>query len=211
MLLSANEGAVSLSQLGTRDLNFKAREKWCKIILLISVLYKGAVNLDGATQSLFTRSAAQLGLYLFKVNNQLGPSLTRSKTCQWAEAPLRRFPTTLLPCSALPTLLCIRSTASGGHLPWALQTAAVLPPIWRIFLVGRIPACHEYVSSSKPAITKIAQMLAAYPENGGRGGGRGGEQEEAQRGALRRFYVRDGGGPRNVRGGWLSPPCAPPY
>jgi hypothetical protein len=40
MLLSANEGAVSLSQLGTRDLNFKAREKWCKIILLISVLYK---------------------------------------------------------------------------------------------------------------------------------------------------------------------------
>ena len=36
MLLSANEGAVSLSQLGTRDLNFKAREKFCKIILLIS-------------------------------------------------------------------------------------------------------------------------------------------------------------------------------
>ena len=35
MLLSANEGAVSLSQLGTRDLNFKAREKFCKIILLI--------------------------------------------------------------------------------------------------------------------------------------------------------------------------------
>ena len=25
--------------------------------------------------------------------------------------------------------------------------------------------CHEYVSSSKPAITKMAQMLAAYPEN----------------------------------------------
>ncbi len=36
MLLSANERAVSLSQLGTRDLNFKAREKLCKIILLIS-------------------------------------------------------------------------------------------------------------------------------------------------------------------------------
>ena len=36
MLLSANERAVSLSQLGTRDLNFKAREKFCKIILLIS-------------------------------------------------------------------------------------------------------------------------------------------------------------------------------
>ncbi len=33
------------------------------------------------------------------------------------------------------------------------------------FLVGRIPVCHEYMSSSKPAITKIAQMLAAYPEN----------------------------------------------
>ncbi len=32
-------------------------------------------------------------------------------------------------------------------------------------MLGRIPACHEYVSSSKPAITKIAQMLAAYPEN----------------------------------------------
>ena len=25
--------------------------------------------------------------------------------------------------------------------------------------------CHEYVSSSKPAITKMAQTLAAYPEN----------------------------------------------
>jgi hypothetical protein len=25
--------------------------------------------------------------------------------------------------------------------------------------------CHEYVSSSKPSITKMAQMLAAYPEN----------------------------------------------
>ncbi len=36
MLLSANERAVSLSQLGTRDLNFKAREKFGKIILLIS-------------------------------------------------------------------------------------------------------------------------------------------------------------------------------
>ncbi len=36
MLLSANERAVSLSQLGTRDLNFKAREEFCKIILLIT-------------------------------------------------------------------------------------------------------------------------------------------------------------------------------
>jgi hypothetical protein len=34
--IAANEWAVSLSQLGTRDLNFKAREKFCKIILLIS-------------------------------------------------------------------------------------------------------------------------------------------------------------------------------
>jgi hypothetical protein len=25
--------------------------------------------------------------------------------------------------------------------------------------------CHEYVSSSKLAITKMAQTLAAYPEN----------------------------------------------
>jgi hypothetical protein len=40
MLLSANEGAVSLSQLGTQAVNFRAREIWCKIILLISVLYK---------------------------------------------------------------------------------------------------------------------------------------------------------------------------
>jgi hypothetical protein len=40
MLLSANEGAVSLSQLGTRDLNFKSREKWCKIILFISAFLK---------------------------------------------------------------------------------------------------------------------------------------------------------------------------
>ncbi len=36
MLLSANEWAVSLSQLGTRDLNLKAWEKFCKIIVLIS-------------------------------------------------------------------------------------------------------------------------------------------------------------------------------
>jgi hypothetical protein len=36
MLLSANDRAVSLSQLGTRDLNFKASKKFCKIILLIS-------------------------------------------------------------------------------------------------------------------------------------------------------------------------------
>jgi hypothetical protein len=31
MLLPANEGAVSLSQLGTPDFNFKAREKCCKL------------------------------------------------------------------------------------------------------------------------------------------------------------------------------------
>ena len=33
------------------------------------------------------------------------------------------------------------------------------------FFGWKILACHEYMSSSKPAITKIAQMLAAYPEN----------------------------------------------
>ncbi len=45
-----------------------------------------------------------------------------------------------------------------------------------------------------------------------RSGGGGGQREEAQGGALRRFHVRDGGGPRKcMRRPAFPPPRAPPH
>jgi hypothetical protein len=120
--------------------------------------------------------AAQLALYLFKVNNQLklyqgrvwftGTKSDKLKTVPMGRNTVSQVPHDIAALLGLanPSLYTFHSfrrtsatsAADGG------STAAQMTD----FYGWKNPSmCHEYVSSSKPAITKMAQMLAAYPEN----------------------------------------------
>ncbi len=130
----------------------------------------------GATQSLFNRSAAQLGLYLFKVNNQLKYYqgrvwFTRTKSDKLKDLPMGRNTVSKVPHNiaallglANPSLYTFHSfrRTSDTSAADGSSTAAQMTD----FFGWKNPSmCHEYVSSSKPAIAKMAQMLAAYLEN----------------------------------------------
>jgi integrase len=120
--------------------------------------------------------AAQLALYLFKVNNQLklyqgkvwftGAKSDKLKTVPMGKNTISQVPHDIAALLGLanPSLYTFHSfrrtsatsAADGG------STAAQMTD----FFGWKNPSmCHEYVSSSKPAITKMAQTLAAYPEN----------------------------------------------
>ncbi len=120
--------------------------------------------------------AAQLALYLFKVNNQLklyqgrvwftGTKSDKLKTVPMGRNTISQVPHDIAALLGLvnPSLYTFhsfrrtsaRSAADGG------STAAQMTN----FFGWKNPSmCHKYVSSSKPAITKMAQMLAAYSEN----------------------------------------------
>ena len=120
--------------------------------------------------------AAQLALYLFKVNDQLklyqgrvwftGTKSDKLKTVPMGKNTVAQVPHDIAALLGLanPSLYTFHSfrrtsatsAADGG------STAAQMTDFfgWK-----NTSMCHEYVSSSKPAITKMAQTLAAFPEN----------------------------------------------
>ena len=120
--------------------------------------------------------ADKLACYLFKVNDQLkffqgrvwftGTKSDKLKTVPMGKNTVAQVPHDIAALLGLanPSLYTFHSfrrtsatsAADGG------STAAQMTDFfgWK-----NTSMCHEYVSSSKPAITKMAQTLAAFPEN----------------------------------------------
>jgi hypothetical protein len=120
--------------------------------------------------------AAQLALYLFKVNNQLklyqgrvwftGTKSDKLKTVPMGKNTDSQVPHDIaallgLANPSLYTFHSFRRTSATS----AADGGSTATQMTDFFGWKNPRMCHEYVSSSKPAITKMAQTLAAYPEN----------------------------------------------